>query len=136
MAKLGHLIGTRFVNGGRDRRTGLDCWGLVMEVYRYYGIELPDFVVDAFAFQAIDVLAGKATEEREWEEIYYPKDENAPLVVLMRMHPQYITHAGVYLGYNRIIHTTKSTNAIFTRVDAIKGRIAGYYRYVDHNKHT
>ena len=136
MVKLGHLIGTKFVNMGRDKHIGLDCWGLVMEVYRQYGIQLPDFTLDSFAFQAIDALAGKAVTEREWEEVYYPEDKDAPLVVLMRMHPQYITHAGVFLGGNRIIHTTKSTNAIFTRLDAIKSRIAGYYRYVDNHKHT
>ncbi len=126
--KVRNLVGTRFVNGGRDVKKGLDCWGLVIEVYRRHGKICPDFTVDAFAFQAIDNLANKETGERLWEEVHSPRDEDAPLVVLMRMHPRYITHAGVFLGRNKIIHTTKGTDAIMSRVDALKSRITGYYR--------
>ncbi len=128
MPKLSTLIGKGFVDGGRDVDTGLDCWGLVMEVFRRYSLTCPDFTVDAFAFQAIDLLADEAIESRKWEEVYRPADEDAPLVVLMRMHPTLITHAGVYIGGNRIIHTMKSTGVIISRVDALKTRITGYYR--------
>ena len=64
----------------------------------------------------------------EWEEVYRPIDDNAPLVVLMKLHPTLATHAGVYIGNNRILHTTKGTGAIVTRVDALPNRIVGYYR--------
>ena len=134
--KLDDLIGKRFVNGGRKPVTGLDCWGLVMEVYRRYGISIPDFTVDAFAFQAIDVLAGKAVESRVWERVHEFRDKDAPLVVLMRMHPKLITHVGVYIGHNRIIHTMKMTGIITSRASALKSRIVGYYRYVKDNQHT
>lgn len=128
MAKLDNLIGREFVDGGRSMKTGLDCWGLVMEVFKRYGIEVPDFVVGAFACKAIDALAGEAVESREWEEVYHPVDKDAPLVVLMRMHPNLITHAGVFIGNNKIIHTTKGTGVIMSRADALKSRIVGYYR--------
>jgi len=133
MAKLDNLIGKQFVDGGRNVDTGLDCWGLVMEVFKRYKAPVPDFTVDAFACQAINALAGEAVESRKWEEVYRPADKDAPLVVLMRMHPTLITHAGVYIGGNRIIHTTKGTGVILSRVDALKSRIAGYYRYVQDN---
>ncbi len=129
MAKFGNLIGRGFVDGGRSMRTGLDCWGLVMEVFKRYGIKVPDFVVGAFAYKAIAALAGEAMESRKWEEVYRPMDKDAPLVVLMRMHPNLITHAGVFIGKNKIIHTTKSTGVIMSRADsALKSRIVGYYR--------
>ena len=127
-SKVRDLIGTRFINGGRDVKKGLDCWGLVIEVYKRYGFKCPDFRVDAFAFQAIDALANKEKGQRLWEEVHSPRDNDAPLAVLMRMHPRYITHAGVFLGSNRIIHTTKGTDTIMSRVDALKSRITGYYR--------
>ena len=130
MGKLNGLVGKEFVDGGRDIATGMDCWGLVMEVFKRYGMEVPDFVVGAFACQAIDALAGEAVETREWEEVYRPEDRDVPLVVLMRMHHDLITHAGVFVGGNRIIHTTKSTGVIVSRVDALKSRIAGYYKYI------
>ena len=128
MDKLKGLVGRKFVNGGRSLKTGLDCWGLVMEVFKRYGITIPDFTVDAFAFQAIDTLAGKEMVSRTWEELYHPTDRDAPLVVLMRIHPGLITHAGVFVGNNRIIHTLKGTGIIISRVDALKSRIVGYYR--------
>ena len=128
MAKLNDLIGGKFVNGGRSTAKGLDCWGLVMEVFRRYGVKLPDFTVDAFACTAIDALAGEAVVSRIWEEVYEPLDKDAPLVVLMRMHPKLITHAGVFVGGNCIIHTTAGTGIIRSRVNALKSHITGYYR--------
>ncbi len=133
MVKLGDLIGKKFVNGGRDVQTGMDCWGLVMEVYRRYGITIPDFTVDAFAFHAIDLLAGEAMVERVWEEVCHPYSREAPLVVLMRMHPELITHAGVFVGNKRIIHTMKGTGVIMSHTAPLQSRIAGYYRYVQNN---
>ncbi len=128
MDKMKGLVGRRFVNGGRDMVKGLDCWGLVMEVFKRYGITIPDFTVDAFAYQAIDALVGESAESRIWEEVYRPTDRDAPLVVLMRMHPGLVTHAGVFLGDNHIIHTMEATGVIKSRVDALQTRIAGYYR--------
>ena len=122
------LVGVPFVNGGRNVAEGLDCWGLVMEVFRQYGITLPDFTIDTFAYQAIDALAGEEIESRKWEEVYNPTDRDVPLVILMRMHPNLITHAGVLLRSNRIIHTMKCTGVVISRLIAFKSRIAGYYR--------
>jgi len=131
--KVGDLVGKGFVNGGRDVDTGLDCWGLVMEVYKRYGITLPDFTVDSFAFKMIDSIAIENAGMPEWEEVLVPVDKDAPLVVLMRMHPVFITHAGVFIGNNKIIHTTKGTGVILSRMQALQSRIAGYYRYVPDN---
>ena len=131
--RLRNLIGGKFVNGGRSIATGLDCWGLLMEVYKRYGITIPDFTIDAFAFQAIDVLAGEAAELRVWEKVDEPRNGDAPLVVLMRMHPKYVTHAGVYIGENRIIHTMKMTGVITSLTTALERVIAGHYRYVEDN---
>ena len=130
---LRDLIGIRFIEGGRDTESGLDCWGLAMEVYRRYGINIPDFTVDAFAFQTIDRLANESIMTKSWEEVYHPEDKDAPLIVLMRMHPKFVNHAGVFIGNNRIIHTMRRMNVVLTRVDAIKTRITGYYRYVDNH---
>ncbi len=128
MVDTAGLVGVRFVNGGRNAASGVDCWGLVMEVFQRAGIELPDFTVDAFACQAIDALAGQEAVSRVWEEVYSPQEGDAPLVVLMRMHPKLITHAGVYLGEDKIIHTMKHTGAIISRIRVLKSNIAGYYR--------
>ncbi len=128
MVNVSRLVGTKFVDGGRVIGEGVDCWGLVMEVFRLNGVELPDFTVDAFSFVMIDRTANKAMGAPTWEEVYHPQDEDAPLVVLMKMHPTLITHVGAYVGNNRIIHTMKGTDAIISRASALKTRIVGYYR--------
>jgi len=130
------LVGGKFVNGGRDVRVGLDCWGLVMEVYRRYGMELPDFTVDAFAFKAIDALASGAVRDKTWEEVWEPGDKDVPLVVLMHMHPVFITHVGVLVGRGRILHTTRDTGVVISRTVGMNSQIVGYYRYVPNNQYT
>ena len=122
------LVGITFINGGRDIKIGVDCWGLVMEVCKRYGIDVPDFTIDSFAFEKINILAGKEVRSRKWERVHQVDNTTAPLVVLMRMHPIHITHAGVYIGNNKIIHTMKGTGVIISRADALKTRIVGYYR--------
>ena len=99
-----------------------------MEVFKRYGVELPDFVENAFAFRAIDTLMGEAVISRSWEEVYRPQDKDVPLVVLMRIHPHLITHAGVFLGDGRVIHTKADVNAVLSKVSTLGNCIVGYYR--------
>ena len=127
------LVGKKFVDGGRDVKKGLDCWGLVMEIFKRYGITLPNFTPSAFAFAEIDALAKEAVGFSQWEEVHHPQDGDVPLVVLMRMHPGLIKHVGVFLGGNRLIHTMESTNTVISRVSMLKHRITGYYRYAQDN---
>ena len=131
--KVGDLVGSKFMEGGRSMLTGMDCWGLVMEVFKRYGITIPDFIIDTFAFRVIDAFASEAIATRKWEEVYQPQDKDVPLVVLMRMHPVLITHAGVFIGNGKIIHTMKGTGVIMSRASALQSRIVGYYRYVQDN---
>ena len=41
--EISDLIGVPFVSRGRDPKIGLDCWGLVMEIGRRMGKNIPDF---------------------------------------------------------------------------------------------
>jgi cell wall-associated NlpC family hydrolase len=128
------LIGTKFVNGGREVATGLDCWGLAMLVFKQHGIELPDFVVDAFACQTIENTAYEEISERHWEEVYEPQNTDVPLLVLIKNHPVYVNHVGVYIGDGRVIHTDSATGVIISHItERLKQRITGYYRRVNNN---
>ena len=128
MASVRQFVGKPFRSRGRNIDKGLDCWGLAMAVFKEYDITLPDFIVDAFAFHTIDVFAGKEVGSRLWEEVYDPSDKDVPLVVLMRMHSRLVTHAGVYIGNGRIIHTMEKTGVVVSRVKTLESRIVGYYR--------
>jgi len=130
---LTHIIGTPFRNKGRNIATGLDCWGLVMYVFGLYGISLPDFNADAFQYADNDKKVIESTRGGEWEAVQYNPESDEPLVVVMKMHPKYIAHVGVYVGNGRILHTTAGTGAILSKVTALQRRIVGFYRHVDNN---
>ena len=130
---LNNLVGIPFKSGGRDIQNGLDCWGLVIETYKRFGIKIPDITIRISPSGLVAGSAGMGTEKCRWKEVYYPKDNDIPLTVLMQIHQKYITHAGVLVSRNRLLHTTKCTGSILTRLDAIKSHVIGYYRYVEDN---
>lgn len=130
------LVGRKFVNKGRDINKGVDCWGLVIEVFKRYGMDIPDFDVNAFSYEDIQDLVNKELKTRGWIEVENPDERDIPLVVLMRMHPSLVTHAGVLIGRNRVMHTTKATGVVISKAHLLKRIIAGYYKYVDHNEYT
>lgn len=47
------LIGVPFVEFGRDKRTGLDCYGLVIEVAKRYGKNLKDIALEKFDYDKV-----------------------------------------------------------------------------------
>ena len=128
MVDINTLVGVPFVSEGRSSVLGMDCWGLTMEVFKRHGVELPDFTVDAFAFKRIGQLVDGAIGEPMWEEVVEPTDSDVPLVVLMKMHPQYITHAGVLIKGGRVIHALQGAGVIISKVAVLKKTIVGYYR--------
>ena len=129
------LVGVPFVSGGRDIDGGLDCWGLVMIVMARYGFTVPDFTVDAFAYKRIEELANGAIMGREWYEVFPPVEH--PAVILLQVHPKYITHAAVYLDGDRFIHTTEKTGVVISDFRSpLNAMIRGFYKYAPHNKRT
>ena len=128
MADINALIGVPFVSAGRSPSLGMDCWGLAMEVFKRFGIRLPDFTVDAFAFKQIDELVHEAIGHPAWEKVASPVNSDVPLVVLMKMHPVYVTHAGVLIKDGRVIHTMEDTGVIISKVSTLRKTIEGYYR--------
>jgi len=133
MDKVRDLVGRPFVARGRHPVTGMDCWGLVREVYRRYGMEVPDFSIAPNAFHAVDMTMRKEAGRTNWVRVEEPKETDAPLVVLMRLHPGLVTHAGVWIGHGRIIHALEGAGVVVSRVGMLKSRIVGYYRYGANN---
>ncbi len=61
------LIGVPFVDGGRSPDTGLDCWGLALEIYRRAGVALPDFKISAM--DAATINAELSANEGKWKKL-------------------------------------------------------------------
>ena len=104
-----------------------------MYVFGLYGVALPDFDADAFQYAENDKTVTEGTQSRKWEIVWYDVASDEPLVVVLKMHPKYIAHVGVYVGDGRILHTTEGTGAVLSKITTLQRRIVGFYRYVDSN---
>lgn len=117
------LIGVRFEYGGRDPAVSLDCYGLLMELYRRaFNFELPDY---GSRTTARDISRHMRSKLHEWE----PVDElELGTVLFMRLGP--FTHVAMYLGDDEFIHTSEVTGGVCTeRLSLWVNRIEGLYRY-------
>jgi murein DD-endopeptidase / murein LD-carboxypeptidase len=89
------LLGTPHVMGGYSR-SGLDCSGLVKLAHAQFDVELPR----------------SSHEQGRYGTIISPDEElkRGDLVFFHSTYskPQLITHAGIYLGENKFIHTSSS----------------------------
>ncbi len=127
---LNDLIGVPFVDGGRDKTTGFDCWGLALEVFRRHGVSLPDYKIGCTESSRID---SKMTDERPlWLRIDNGggKDIPCPALVVIRFNTGVLcNHVGVYIGAGRFIHTRQKVGANIDRIDSPAWRriIEGYY---------
>jgi murein DD-endopeptidase / murein LD-carboxypeptidase len=104
------LLGTPHVMGGYST-SGLDCSGLVKLAHAQFDVELPRSSHDQGRYGTI---ISSSEELKRGDLVFfhstYPK-------------PHLITHAGIYLGENKFIHTSSSRGVtISTLLDS------GYYQ--------
>jgi len=120
------LVGIPFKYGGRDK-SGMDCWGLVVEIYRRMGIEIEDLdYCNKIAFGDNPVFEEHKSED--WERVMPPFKEGD--VVLFRLHgAQYPTHCGVYLKGGKVIHAVERHGVVITPIRSLLPKIDSVYRH-------
>lgn len=134
----GHYIGRSF--GSRS-----ECWSLVCEVYRdRLGIDLPAYgdvsaaYVAAVHGQRADLLIARQAVARafaegqsgaSWRVATTPVEFD---VVLMGGPRERVTHVGVAIGPDRVLHIEKATGSVVVpmRHASVAGRIIGFRRHV------
>jgi len=133
MTDINDLIGKPFSEDGYGPDS-FSCYGLAVEVFKRYGINIPK--------TNISVCACKATSEAEikkhigmyWDEVKEPLLEcKAPLIILIKAHPGYAQHIGIYIGDNRMIHVSVRRNVCIDKMRDWNHKIKGYYKYVNNN---
>ena len=118
------LVGTPFVDGGRSKDIGLDCWGLAREMFRRQGIDVPDYHISAM--RTAEIAQEMTAEEMDWESLREPQEG---CLVLLRLDPNvWANHVGIYLGEGKFIHAYSATGTSIGRLARWRSRVVGFYR--------
>jgi len=132
MIDVNDLVGKPFSDGGRGPGS-YDCWGLVQEVYRRFGMNLPDYSISATACQQVHQEIDQAKGSQHWIELSTPE---VPCVVLIKAHPGFYQHLGVYFGHGKFLHVMNYGVEMARRNDPLwKKRVKGYWQYAPYH-HT
>lgn len=114
-----------FKEKGRSK-DGLDCWGLVKEVYKNeLNILLNDYSYSTVNDRAIEDY--ELLEKSNWIKVDKPKLYD---VILFKSSP---LHVGIYLTYNKMLHTTEANGTVIESFNTILwiNKLQGIYRYVN-----
>ena len=118
------LLGTPFKLYGRDK-TGIDCLGVVLEVYRRAGTPFPDPLEVLPTTPSLDAMLSTG-ETSEWSQVvggYRERD-----VVLFRDSAGSL-HVGVLVTPSRILHATEAHGVVVSPLRYKQQSIEKVYRY-------
>ena len=65
-----NLIGVPFKNLGRDVKSGLDCYGLVVEIYRRCGKEIGEYYSDCSDKARINAILRREVATTKWRRYH------------------------------------------------------------------
>ncbi len=122
-----YLIGTPYLKGGTDIKTGLNCYGLCKVIYHDRGVEIPyyDHPDDKSLIHQM-IISGKEL----CEELIKP--EPFCFVVFSLRRPTTVDHLGVVLERtDYFIHILKNKGCCIQRLSDpfYKQRIQGFFKW-------
>lgn len=134
-------IGIPFLDGGREREEGLDCWGLLWLVEReVFGTRVPSFAGDYGDTQDHARIAALIEANLPgWLPVVEPGLESGLCCfgaerpgdgVLLRRRGRPL-HVGVVVAPARMLHIEAGTASVLDRYDGLKERhrVLGIYRH-------
>lgn len=122
MIDVSDLIGIPYKEHGRGV-DGYDCYGLVMEVERRIGVELPDYDYEVHS----DSLTNEKVEEAidSGRAVKIPTFADGAMVLVSNGRGQK-SHIGVYVGDGMICHCDKH-GVHLEPEGAFRARLQGIY---------
>jgi cell wall-associated NlpC family hydrolase len=120
---LKRYLGVPYKHQGRGL-DGLDCYGLIISLYKEVGHELLDVENYPQDWALKDGSYFIENYYRQWEKMNIPKFLD---VVGLKNKKGVFNHAGVMFDGNRFIHTCKAGTVVGSLSDW-KDRIVGFYR--------
>ena len=118
--ELVDLIGTPYEE--------INCWELVVELYKRAGVELEDYNISVDATRQV-AAAMEQEKKFSWEQIKSPEPMCA---VAMYVTGKVVAHCGIFIGENKFMHSVADNGVIITKLsDPLwKNKIQGFYKYV------
>ena len=134
MIDFSDLIGKPFDPDGYgpDRYS---CYGLAVEVFRRYGIDIPRTNISVCACRETSQQEIEAHKEMYWAQVrdFQPFHSTAPVGLLIRSgNPDFADHIATFIGQGQMIHITVNRSVVVDRVSNWKHKILGAYKYVNH----
>ena len=129
MPTIKDLIGIPFVDSGRDLRTGVDCWGLFVEVMKRYGKNIPDYKV--MAFDTCKISSAMMSVLHLWDKVDNPEEGIAVSFAIDPEYPKVTQHFGVCIDKYSFIHTRTKTGSTIERLDNPfwSKKITGFWKW-------
>ncbi|WP_186296786.1 NlpC/P60 family protein [Cupriavidus campinensis] len=116
------LIGLPWEWDGCGEPGGYDCYGLLQEIHRRLGVEIPNFRRPGDRAQIAAIMSTNMSPWRECEQ-------GAGASVLIRLART--LHVGYMVDDIRMIHVwEQSGGVVVERVEPWQPKILGFYRYV------
>lgn len=126
-------FGLEFKDLGRDRRGGVDCWGLVRLVYSdRFGIHLPSYTdgyQHAGDVDSVSRIIRDESASSHWEEVASGAERIGDVAVFTILGNA--THVGVVVARGRFLHCSPTTGVTVERYDdgMWRRRLVGFRRY-------
>lgn len=105
MINIDDLIGVRYRPNGRTIQSGMDCYGLAIEVEKRMGHELPDLSEIKAKGRNIADCEKKCLQLVKVKVVDEPSEEGD--ILFLKDTSGALNHIGVYLGDGRFIHCNK-----------------------------
>lgn len=119
---ISDLYSVPYRERGRDARTGLDCYGFVMEVYSRMGRRLGDLSYigggESAGRQCADGVRSRLSL---FEETDSPREDD---IITFETEGGVVSHCGIYAGGGRFVHM----DAPGVRINSLDCHIYGRWR--------
>jgi cell wall-associated NlpC family hydrolase len=133
--EVDQYIGLPYCKDGRSIETGFDCWGLILHLVKLlHGKELPDPHYDISGSKEAKLAFNESINNYNIsdyvDEIPLEKIQLGDLVVIREfMTPKELSwHIGMFIGNKDIIHCTRNSGIVVTKLLALKRQIVSIHR--------